>query len=245
MERGLDLTSRAEATHFWFRGFRQFVSPIIETLAAGRRGLQLVDCGCGTGNNLALLAPYGRVRAFDLTQWGARRALSSGHQVVRADITSIPFSSERFDVATSFDVLQCVEADDLAVREIARIVRPGGVIVLTLAAFDWLRGDHAISWNERRRYTPSRARLLVEQAGVRAERVSFMFASVFPAIAATRLTQRLLRPIRGVRDDLDMTVPASPINQTLSALVRAEAVLVRRGWRMPIGSSIVVVARKP
>jgi SAM-dependent methyltransferase len=245
MDRGLDLTSQAEATHFWFRGFRQFVAPVIGALAGPRRDLRLIDCGCGTGCNLALLAPYGRVCGFDLTHWGAVRTRASGRPVARADITRIPFVSGRFDVATSFDVLQCVEADELAVREMTRIVKPGGAIVLTVAAFDWLRGDHAISWNERRRYTPSKARRLVEQAGLHAERVSFMFASVFPVIAAARFAQRVLRPIRGVRDDADMTVPAAPINAALTTLVTGEAALARRGWRMPIGSSILVVARKP
>jgi hypothetical protein len=127
----------------------------------------------------------------------------------------------------------------------ARIVKPGGTIVLTLAAFDWLRGDHAIAWNEYRRYTPSKARRLVETAGLAVEHIGFTFASVFPVVAGARLLQRALRPLRGVRDDADMTVPAAPINAALTGLVTAEAALMRRGWRMPIGSSILVVARKP
>lgn len=244
MHRGLDLTSQAEATHFWFRGFRRFVAPVLETLAAGRRDLRLVDCGCGTGYNLSLLQPYGSVYGFDLTEFGSRHARSEGHRVMRADITRIPLAAERFDVAASFDVLQCVGEDELAVREMARIVRPGGAIVLTLAAFDALRGDHAIAWNEVRRYTPSTARRLVERAGLRAELVTFMFGSVFPVIASARLLQRVLRPIRGVRDDSDMSVPVAPVNGVLTALVTAEAALARHGVRIPIGSSILVVARK-
>jgi ubiquinone/menaquinone biosynthesis C-methylase UbiE len=245
MHRGLELTSLAEARHFWYSGFRRFVTPAIEAVTAGRPGLRLIDCGCGTGANMRLLAPYGRVWGFDLTEWGAQHArATAGRPVVRADITRIPFASATFDVATSFDVLQMVEADGQALREMARIVRPGGAVVLTLAALDFLRGDHAISWNEVRRYTPARARRLLGLAGLRAERVRFLFASVFPVIAAARLTQRVLRPFRGVRDDLDMSVPAAPINAALTALVTAEAALARR-IRMPIGSSLLVVARKP
>ena len=116
--------------------------------------------------------------------------------------------------------------------------------MLTLAALDMLRGDHAIAWNELRRYTPATARRLVGQAGLRAELVTFMFGSVFPVIASARLLQRVLRPIRGVRDDSDMSVPVAPVNGVLTALVVAEAALARRGIRAPIGSSILVVARK-
>jgi SAM-dependent methyltransferase len=244
MDDVLELTGRAEATHFWFRGFRKFVAPVLESLAEGRTGLRLVDCGCGTGNNLNLLRPYGRAMGFDLTEFGPIHARANGWTVVRGDVTHIPLASETFDVATSFDVLQCVDADVDAVREMARVVRPGGAIVVTLAAFKALRGDHAEVWHEVRRYTPASARRLVEDAGLRAERVSFLFASIFPLVAAARLTQRMTRPFRsGPRADIDIAVPSAPVNFVLSALVSGEAALVRH-MPMPIGSSLLVVARK-
>jgi SAM-dependent methyltransferase len=244
MDRGLELTGEAEATHFWFRGFRLFVSNALEDATAGRRDLRLLDCGCGTGYNLRLLERYGEVFAFDLTRTGVQRTKARGKPVVRADVTHIPFASRAFDVVTSFDVLPAVSADGDAVLEMARLLRPGGVMLLTMAALDALRGDHAISFHELRRYTPRKARRLVEQAGLRVERVSFQFASVFPVIAGARVAQRLLRPLRGVRADSDISVPPAPLNSALTALVTAEAALSRR-WRMPIGSTIFVVARKP
>ena len=78
-----------------------------------------------------------------------------------------------------------------------RIVKPGGAVILTTAAFDALRGDHAIYWNEVRRYTPGRVRALLSAAGLHADRVSFMFGSIFPMFAAARILQRLTRPFRG------------------------------------------------
>jgi SAM-dependent methyltransferase len=244
MEDLLELTGRAEATHFWFRGFRKFVAPVIAGLTRGRPGLRLVDCGCGTGHNLRLLRPHGRAFGFDVSAAGLARAHATGLTVARGDVTRIPFASGAFDVATSFDVLQCVEADVDAVREMARIVRPGGVVVVTLAALDALRGDHAEVWQEVRRYTPASARRLIEAAGLRPERVSFMFASLFPLMASVRLVQRLTRRFgRAVRADTDITVPIGPVNLLLTALVSAEAALVRH-VPMPIGSSLLVVARK-
>jgi SAM-dependent methyltransferase len=71
----LELTARAEATHFWFRGFRTYVARAIREIAAGRRNLEILDCGCGTGYNLTtLLQPYGRTFAFDLTPDAFQRA---------------------------------------------------------------------------------------------------------------------------------------------------------------------------
>jgi SAM-dependent methyltransferase len=240
----LELTGRAEAAHFWFRGFRKFVAPILERLTARGTDLRIVDCGCGTGHNLRLLQPYGRAVGFDLTVGGTRAARQAGWPVVQADITRIPLADGSVDMATAFDVLQCLEADDAAVREMARIVRPGGVVVLTLAALDVLRGDHAEVWREVRRYTPAHARRLVERAGLAAERVEFLFASTFPLMLAVRVSQRLMRPFRPLRADTDIAVPSAPINAVLTALVSAEAALARV-VRMPVGSSIVVVGRKP
>ena len=122
----LELTSRAEATHFWFRGFREFVTPVISDLCAGRRDLRIIDCGCGTGYNLRLLSRFGRAVGFDLHDDGVKMTRAAGAAVVRADAAHVPFASGAFDLATSFDVMQCLEPDAAVVREMARLVRPGG-----------------------------------------------------------------------------------------------------------------------
>ena len=71
----LGLTAHAEATHFWFRGFRTYFAPAIREIAAGRHDLRIIDCGCGTGYNLThLLQPYGRTFGFDLVPDAIRRA---------------------------------------------------------------------------------------------------------------------------------------------------------------------------
>ena len=98
----LELTARAEASHFWFRGFRQFVAPVLASIADGRPDLRLIDCGAGTGYNLSLLRPHGHVFAFDLAPTSLTKGRLLGRPLVRADITRIPFRSGIFDVATSF-----------------------------------------------------------------------------------------------------------------------------------------------
>lgn len=239
----LELTGRAEATHFWFRGFRTYVAPVIHEIAAGRRDLRMLDCGCGTGYNLSLLRPYGRAFAFDLTNEGVMRARAFDRTIVRADMEHIPFAANTFDVATSFDVVQSVPDDRTALREIARVVKPGGHAVLNVTAFEWLRGDHAEVWRELRRYTPAQAAQLVEGAGLRVARISLLFASLVPVMLAARTAQNLLRRFREPKGDADLTVPPAPINAALTWLVRGEAALARR-VPMPVGSSLLIVARK-
>ena len=241
----LELTARAEATHFWFRGFRTFVAPVLREIAAGRRDLRIIDCGCGTGYNLAtLLQPYGRAFAFDLTPDALRRARASGRPLVRADMEHIPFRSGSFDLATSFDVVQSVPDDRKALHEMARVLKPGGHVVLNVTALELLRGDHSDVWNELRRYTPQAATQLIEDAGLQVARIMYLFASLVPLMLAVRRGQRMLRRFREPRGDEDLAVPPGPINAALSALVSGEAALARH-VSMPFGSSLLVVGRKP
>jgi len=251
----LDLTSRVEATHFWFRGFRQFVAPAIAEMAGGRRDLYLLDCGCGTGHNLAtLLRPYGSAFGFDLTPGGLAHARTAGLRLARADMAAIPFQSSRFDLVTSFDVLQYVRDDADVMKEIARVIKPGGGLVVTAAALDLLRGGHAGTWPEVRRYTTGRMRSIVEGAGLKIRHLTYLFATLFPAMLAVRLAGRAAgeaggaggagRAGRAGSDDWEMRVPATPINATLTGMLAMEAALSRR-IPMPVGSSVLVVAVKP
>lgn len=241
----LELTARAEATHFWFRGFRAVVAPVIHEIAAGRRDLRIIDCGCGTGHNLTtLLRPHGRAFGFDLTPDAMRRARASGRPLVRADMEHIPFRSDSFDLATSFDVVQSVPDDRKALREVARVLKPGGHLVLNVTALELLRGDHSDVWGELRRYTPQTAARLIEDAGLEVVRISFLFASLVPLILAVRSVQRLLRQFREPHGDSDLTMPPAPLNAALTWLVSGEAALARR-ISMPFGSSLLVMARKP
>lgn len=243
MDALLEMTRRVEATHFWFRGFRRFAAPVLQDITDGRRDLRLLDCGCGTGNNMSLLAPYGRPFGFDLTPRGVAYARAAALPVVRADITRIPYASHTFDVVTSFDVLPCVPDDRQAVREMARVLKPGGRLLLTMAALERLRGDHSETAVELRRYTKATARELVEHAGLAPQRIAFLFCSLFPLMFAQRLVQRVTRPFRNPELAADLRLPIAPVNGALSLLVQAEAAAARI-VPMPIGSSLLVVARK-
>jgi SAM-dependent methyltransferase len=245
----LDLTSRVEATHFWFRGFRGFVAPAVHEIAGTRRGLHLLDCGCGTGHNLiSLLHPYGRAFGFDLTPGGVIHAKAAGSPVVRADMSHIPFQSGRFDIVTSFDVFQYVQDDVAVMKELGRVLKPGGGLVVTAAALDVLRGGHAGTWPEVRRYTTARMRAIVEGAGLQVHRLTYLFASLFPAMLAVRMLRRDAGRGRSSvppagRDDWEMQVPPAPINTALTWMLSGEAALSSR-IPMPVGSSVMIVARK-
>lgn len=245
MEQLLELTEQVQSTHFWFQGFRRFMAPVFASVAGGRTDLRILDCGCGTGHNVPMLQPYGEVYGFDLTFGGLARAKSRTRALVCADTVRVPFADRSFDLVTSFDMLQSVPDDGEALREMARVLEPGGALVFTAAAMDILRGDHSEAWKEVRRYTRSSARAATEKAGLRVERVSYLFGTLAPLILTARLAQRVRRLSHDTSTTrTDLGVPAAPVNAALAALLRAEAALAPR-FSLPFGSSVLVVARKP
>src|SRR5262245_30262400 len=182
VDRLLDLTRQAEAHHFWYRGFRSYLLPVFGAAVSGRTNARILDVGCGTGHNLGLLARHGASFGLDLNERGLSHARDVGRPVMRGDSGRLPFADATFDLVTSFDMMQCIPTDREAVREMARVVKPGGVVVMSMAALEILHGDHSEVWQEYRRYDRASARALAEQAGLRTERVTFMFAVLFPLL---------------------------------------------------------------
>jgi SAM-dependent methyltransferase len=244
MDRLLEATARAERDHFWFRGFRRFVEPLVAT-AAGTRRPAILDCGCGTGHNLALLRRYGSAYGIDLTWAGLQYAAARGERrVARATASRLPFPDARFGLVTSFDVLYSLpdEVERDAIAEMYRVLEPGGTLIVNVAALDALRGNHSVLSNEVRRYSRSDLRRRLEAAGFRVTRASYTNLSILPMVAAVRLKQR----IGGahVESQEEITVPAAPVNALLSGILAAEAAAFRV-VNMPLGSSLLAVARKP
>ena len=248
MDRLLELTALAERSHFWFRGFRWFLRPMLARAVASRPNGRILDCGCGTGSNLRMLEPFGEVFGFDVTWRGLQFAHEHGRRrIAQASIASIPFQAATFDLVTSFDVFQCLPdpVEGAAVREMARVLKPGGAAVFNFAALDVLRGSHSAFAQEVRRYTRGQVRHLLEGAGLTVERMSFAYASLFPLMLAVRVGHRYLgRNGEAESGEWEIEVPSPPVNTLLTAAVGAEA-LALRAINMPFGSSIMCLARKP
>lgn len=241
----LEATYEVERRHFWFHGFRRFVEPLLEHAAAGRPNLRLLDCGCGTGRNLEWLSRYGTAFGFDLTWRGLEFARVHGAtRLAQASITHIPYRTASFDLVTSFDVMQSLDAaqEQATMREFARILRPGGALVLNVAAMEILRGDHSVLAAELRRYSRPMMRAAVADAGLRLERLTYTNGVLFPAMLARRTLQRW-RGLPETAHTRDIAIPPAPVNAALKALLSAEAAVVRR-VDLPAGSSLLCLARK-
>jgi SAM-dependent methyltransferase len=247
VDRLLQATALAERRHFWFKGFRRFVTPLIREATAGLRSPRILDCGCGTGANLELLSSFGTAWGFDLTESGLRLGRDTGRtRLARASVTAVPFPTGAFDLVTSFDVLYALKdvEERAALAEMYRLVRPGGHVIINVAAMDLLKGDHSVLGREVRRYSRDRLAHVVRTAGFRIVRLTYTNAVLFLPMLAVRAAQRW----RGLPDEAgalhDISVPPAPVNALLSAALHVES------WWLRVidnrfGSSLLCLARKP
>jgi len=249
MEHLLRATARAEARHFWFRGFRAFTLPVARRAVGRRRGVQILDCGCGTGANLDWLQRFGRATGFDLSATGLQLGRAAGRaRLVRASVAAAPFADASFDLVTSFDVLYSLPeaVERAALVEMYRLLRPGGHALINVAAMESLRGDHSVLSREIRRYSRDLLRSRVTSAGFEVERATYAFASLYLPMWIARGWQRR----RGLRREEDsaaqreIAVPIAPVNAMLTAVVYLEAAWLRY-LDLPFGSSLICLARKP
>ena len=245
VQRMLEATARAEDRHFWFRGLRRTARRVLEQAIGDRRVDLIVDCGTGTGRNLDWLRSIGRAVGIELSPAGLEVASRAHRPVARATVTQLPFADGVADVATSFDVLYCLPDDSerAAVAEMWRVLKPGGIVLVNVAALAILRGSHSALTHEQRRYTRSRLRSLLTGQGFVIERLTFTNLPTFPITLAVRVADRITgRAPEG--SDADLRVPPAPVNAMLDLALRAESAILRT-IDLPLGTSLLCVARKP
>jgi SAM-dependent methyltransferase len=234
----------AEEAQWWYAGQRAIAMALLEPAlppAAAGGPPRLLDAGCGTGFNLVRLARLGSAVGVDLAPEAIAFCRERSVRVARASLLSLPFPDGYFDAVTSFDVIYhaWVSDDRLAVREMARVLRPGGVLLVRVPALQALWGAHDVEVQSRHRYTRGELRALLEACGMRLERATYGNAILLPLLFARRTLDRL----RG-REGSDVGFLPAPLEWAFKRALLAEAALIRRGLSFPIGASVVALARK-
>ena len=245
MDRLLEATHAAERCHFWFHGFRHFVRPLVVEALRGLEHPRILDCGCGTGHNVRWLGESGTAFGFDLTAVGLALARRDGANVVRADVSAVPFRDGWFDLATSFDVLYSLteEQEGRALREMHRVLRPGGHVIVNTAAFEALRGNHSILAGERRRHRAPQLQRALDAAGFTVRRLTYTNATLFPILLALRTGQRMVGLAEAEHADAEISLPPAVANAAMKRVLELEAWFTKR-WRAPFGSSVLSLATK-
>jgi SAM-dependent methyltransferase len=236
----------AEERMWWFRGMRRILFGLLDPEARRRAIRRAVECGCGTGH-FARQAEgrYGwEVTALDLDHSGLTYARRAGlARLAQGDLARLPFPSGAFDAALALDVLAhfAPGAEAQALAELARVLRPGGLLVLRTAAFSWLRSRHSEWVGERQRIALGRLTSLAGEAGFRAVRATYANTLLLPvALAKFRLVEPLLKmpPASGLR------VGPAWLEAPLYAALAAESWWIARGGSLPVGQSAILLAEK-
>jgi SAM-dependent methyltransferase len=244
MDRMLEATAAAENTHYWFRGLRRSAELMLRVVSRRRHFSRIVDCGAGTGRNLDWLSRYGDVVGVELTPVALAVARAHGRRVVRGTVTALPLADASAELATSFDVLYCLDdaAETRALREMWRVLTPNGLALFNVAALDILHGSHSTLTGEVRRYTKPRLASRLIGAGFAIERMTYLNMSLFAPALAVRTMERLTGRAQEASES-DLRVPLTPVNTALDWALRAEARWLRHA-NLPIGTSIMAVARR-
>lgn len=204
--------------------------------------LTLLDAGCGTGGWLKRLS----ASRPDISRLGleydpgaaviARE--KSGAEIYCGSVNGMPFAPGSFDIVTSSDVLCHLAVEEgAALDEFARVLKPGGALVLNLPAYQWMLSAHDRRVHNARRYHDAGARTLLAAHGFKVERASYWNAVLFPLMAAKRLLSS---------DDAgsDVARLPSPVEASFRAATRAETAVLKAGVNLPFGGSLLVLARK-
>ena len=200
-------THQAEDRHWWYRGRRTVLDGAIATLQLPPDA-RILDAGCGSGRNMIDLAASGTVTGVELSQTSVELARERGAgEVIAGSVLEMPFADDSFDLAVSLDVIEHLEDDLDALRELRRTVAPGGALLVTVPAYSWLWSSHDEINHHHRRYTRRSLQRVAEQAGWSQLRTTYFNSLLLPVAILLRVLDRF--NTKTSESSLDLWIPPS------------------------------------
>jgi SAM-dependent methyltransferase len=235
-------THRAEDRHWWFRGRRRVLNQVVSRLGLPVSS-RILDAGCGSGRNMVELARYGKVTGIELSEVALATAREREvGEVVDGSVMDMPFAEDSFDLAVCLDVIEHLEDDRGALRELRRVVVPGGMLLVTVPAYQWLWSSHDTVHHHYRRYRRSTLLRAAREAGWWGERSTYFNSLLLPVAVMVRSLERVRS--RGGQSSPDLWVPPAPVNRLLQQPMNLEAAIIGGAGRsIPAGLSLLALLR--
>ncbi|HYB25815.1 MAG TPA: class I SAM-dependent methyltransferase [Solirubrobacteraceae bacterium] len=231
--------------HWWYRGRRRIIQAELDRLRLAG-GARVLDAGCGSGRTLEELGRYGEVYGIELDPGAAEVAQDRGCGEVRIGrLEELPWGGEYFDLITCLDVIEHTPDDRVTLRELRRVCKPGGFLLVTVPAYQGLWSTHDVANHHYRRYSRGRLRAAAEDAGWQVLRMTSFNGLLLGPAAAVRLAdrRRLRQPDADYKPEL--TLGPEWLNAVLEQPLRLEARWLRGGRTMPAGLSLLAVLENP
>jgi SAM-dependent methyltransferase len=239
-----------EQWHWWFRGRRRIIESILRRelgatggAAAARR---ILSVGCGPAEGLTWLKPFagygGTIFGLDMEPTHAER-VPEGVAFVVGRLEDAPYADASFDAVLALDVLEHLDDDAAGLREAVRMVKPDGLLLVTVPALPSLWGGQDVVSEHRRRYTKQTLTRLFDGAGLTGYRVSYFNTLLFPLVASVRLARRAAGSAERVRSDFEDSRPGL-VNELLTWVFSLERAAINSA-PLPIGVSLIVTCRVP
>jgi 2-polyprenyl-3-methyl-5-hydroxy-6-metoxy-1,4-benzoquinol methylase len=238
MERMIyDRMAAHDATHWWYRARRDILASVIRRKVALPRLAHILEIGCGTGHNLAMLSRFGDVDAIEIDDHSRGIAAQRlGRDVGASQLPELDgVADQSYDMVAILDVLEHVEDERAALKAIARRLRPGGTILITVPQHPWMWSGHDVANHHFRRYTKATLRRAISDAGLKITMLESFNSLLFPLAAADRIVAKITG-----RKGSDDALPVAPVNALFEKIFGLERYLVGR-VPMPPGVSLVAL----
>jgi SAM-dependent methyltransferase len=237
-----DVVHELEESHWFFVARRRILSRLIDELMRGTDCARILDVGCGTGATMGFLEQYGRVTGVDISPKAMKYCQDQGRpRLCLADGGALPFAEGSFDLVTALDLLEHMEHEPVGLREIRRVLKDDGRLVVVVPAFKFLWSDFDRFSGHYRRYTKEDLQRRVQEAGFEIVRLSYFNTLLFPVVWVVRAAKNLMGARMPAGSDLDLSVTG--LNGLLAQVFSLESGLIAR-LSLPFGVSLLCVATK-
>lgn len=229
--------------YWWHCTQRRIIFDCLHKLLKSGSNLRILDAGCGPGITLNYFLEYGTVYGIDVSDDALEFCkVNGGKNIVKGDLSSLPFKNSTFDIILCLDVLyhQDIKNDKQVITELYNKLKSGGLLILNVCAFEFLKSEFDVHNYTRHRYTRGEIKSLLENAGFSILKLTYWNSLLFPLIASIRLLRKF---VPSNKDESDLQALPRSVNLLLILLLRLEISFLNY-YNLPFGLSVFGMAKK-